>query len=622
MSLNNEFLRRCLLLSSTHINTNHYLTISSREDGLTVKFNGVDDIEYCINGKRDWNTLSSGSYTPAINAGECISFRGNLVPIDNTGIGNFTINKDCDLMGNCNSLLFGDYACETDDLSGYDYAFYELFVSCGTIINVSPNFIPATTLAKGCYMYMFWDCASLTTAPELPATTLAEYCYGDMFMDCVSLNIAPELPATTLAEYCYSGMFESTSLNIAPELPATTLAASCYSYMFNGCESLSEAPSLPATTLAKYCYLGMLQSCTSLTTAPVLPATTLADNCYSSMFRSCTSLTTAPVLPARTLANNCYQQMFYGCTKLNKITMYATNITATACLSNWVKNVATSGTFIKHPDMTSLPTGINGIPSGWTVVDDESIRYLTFEALENGLQVRLSYNASQYRIDNGDWINLGANASTPAVNIGHRIQFKIENPSISSTYGIGTFATLKKCNVFGNIMSLLYGDDFEGQVDLTNKVAVFYKLFKDCTNIISASNLILPATTLSNTCYSHMFYSCTSLTSAPALPATTLTNDCYSRMFQGCTSLTTSPVLPAKQLTPSCYSHMFYSCTSLNKITMYATNIIATACLSNWVSGVAKTGTFVKNATMPQSQLTIGVNGIPSGWIIMSDRVL
>ena len=395
--MNNEFLRRCLLLSSTHININHYLTISSREDGLTVKFNGVDDIEYCINGKRDWNTLSSGSYTPAINAGECISFRGNLVPTD-TGVGYFTINKDCDLMGNCNSLLFGDYACETYDLSGYDYAFYTLFASCDTIINVSPKFLPATTLAEGCYMEMFWDCASLTTAPELPATTLAVNCYYEMFMDCVSLNIAPELPATTLAEYCYSSMFENTSLNIAPELPATTLAEGCYYYMFNSCKSLSEAPSLPATTLAKYCYSGMFQGCTLLNNAPSLPATTLAEYCYNAMFQKCTSLNNAPSLPATTLANHCYRsmffgctslenapelpattlsnycyyQMFYSCTKLNKITMYATNITANACLNAWVRNVATSGTFIKHPDMTSLPTGVNGIPSGWTVISDRA----------------------------------------------------------------------------------------------------------------------------------------------------------------------------------------------------------------------------------------------------------
>ena len=47
--------------------------------------------------------------------------------------------------------------------------------------------------------------------------------------------------------------------------------------------------------------------------------------------------------------------------------MLATNISASNCLSNWVNNVASTGTFVKHPDMTTLPTGTSGIPEGWTV---------------------------------------------------------------------------------------------------------------------------------------------------------------------------------------------------------------------------------------------------------------
>lgn len=35
---------------------------------------------------------------------------------------------------------------------------------------------------------MFYNCTSLTTAPELPATTLADSCYGDMFNGCTSLS--------------------------------------------------------------------------------------------------------------------------------------------------------------------------------------------------------------------------------------------------------------------------------------------------------------------------------------------------------------------------------------------------------------------------------------------------
>lgn len=65
----------------------------------------------------------------------------------------------------------------------------------------------------------------------------------------------------------------------------------------------------------------------------------------------------------------CYSGMFYDCLNLNNITMLATDISAESCLNDWVKNVADTGTFIKHPDMTSLPAGINGIPSDWTVQD-------------------------------------------------------------------------------------------------------------------------------------------------------------------------------------------------------------------------------------------------------------
>ena len=47
--------------------------------------------------------------------------------------------------------------------------------------------------------------------------------------------------------------------------------------------------------------------------------------------------------------------------------MLATNISAMSCLSNWVNGVSSTGTFVKNAAMTSLPTGIDGIPGGWTV---------------------------------------------------------------------------------------------------------------------------------------------------------------------------------------------------------------------------------------------------------------
>ena len=351
-------------------NTDNYLTIEALEDGLTASLS-YNACEYCVDGDGDWKSLAAGTATESINSGQTLSFRGNLTPIEYKGIGTFTISKKCNLKGNCMSMLFGDNAADNYSLEGKDYAFYKLFCDCKNIITVSNDFIPATTLEDSCYCYMFRNCSYLTTAPELPATTLADKCYDHMFSSCTSLTTAPTvLPATTLANSCYCGMFDNCKkITTAPELPATTLATSCYSNMFSFCTSLTTAPELPATTLANNCYSGMFGDCKYLTTAPELPATTLANNCYSGMFKGCKKITTAPDLPATTLALQCYYRMFYDCNKLNYIKMLATDISAKLCLDNWVENVALTGTFVKHPAMTTLPTGIHGIPSGWTVED-------------------------------------------------------------------------------------------------------------------------------------------------------------------------------------------------------------------------------------------------------------
>ena len=65
---------------------------------------------------------------------------------------------------------------------------------------------------------------------------------------------------------------------------------------------------------------------------------------------------------------------------------------------------------------------------------------------------------------------------------------------------------------------------------------------------------------MARSCYSYMFYNCTSLTAAPSLPATTLENSCYNSMFFYCPSLTAAPSLPATTLENSCYFSMFSYC--------------------------------------------------------------
>ena len=183
--------RRMLTSSGKGLNIDNYLTIEANEDGLTASLS-VNACEYCVDGDGNWKTLSAGTATESINSGHTLSFRGNLTPNSSKGIGTFTINKKCNLKGNCMSMLFGDNAADNYSLSGKNYAFYKLFYNCSNIVNVNSNFLPATKLAERCYYYMFYGCTSLTTAPSLPATTLANYCYQYMFYNCKSLKTASE----------------------------------------------------------------------------------------------------------------------------------------------------------------------------------------------------------------------------------------------------------------------------------------------------------------------------------------------------------------------------------------------------------------------------------------------
>jgi hypothetical protein len=173
--------------------------------------------------------------------------------------------------------------------------------------------------------------------------------------------------------WCFCQLFRESGIIDASKiaLPAMTLSYFCYGDMFYRCTSLTLAPALPALSLAKYCYSSIFYGCTNLVEIPKLPATTLADGCYSSMFSN-TNITKAPELMANILVNYCYSQMFRYCRHLTTIKMLATDISASGCLMLWSQDVSSIGTFVKNAATTTLPTGASGIPSGWTVVDDQS----------------------------------------------------------------------------------------------------------------------------------------------------------------------------------------------------------------------------------------------------------
>ena len=172
--------RRRMLMGAAHYNAsfdfNNYLTIEALEDNLTVTF--TNDIEYTIDGN-EWITLKAKNKTQPINIGQTLSFRGELTPNSSVGIGTFTINKKCNLKGNCMSMLFGDNAANNYSLSGKNYAFYKLFYNCSNIVNVDSNLLPATTLANYCYQFMFQGCTKLNYIKMLATNISASNCLSN-----------------------------------------------------------------------------------------------------------------------------------------------------------------------------------------------------------------------------------------------------------------------------------------------------------------------------------------------------------------------------------------------------------------------------------------------------------
>lgn len=297
-------------------------------------------------------------------------------------------------------------------------------------------------------------------------------------------------------------------------------------------------------------------------------------------------------------------------------------------------------------EVSSLAIGEETIPVDGGGGSDYLKMPLTFEALDNG-NISISGQIERsicYSINGGEKTTLqftSASNTTQTIsfNTGDIIEITIPNDktAIETTSSYLNFKATAQCNIYGNIMSLCY-------VDYVTKNTIpnancFYRLFYQNTNIVSAENLILPATTLAQNCYYNMFRGCTRLTKAPDLPATTLAMSCYSNMFNGCTSLTKTPDLPATTLAQSCYVSMFNGCTSLTTAPVLPApttisqaysymfsgcrNLSYVKCLLttngdtggtlDWLKNVSATGTFVKaNGAV----WTSGQSGIPDGWAV------
>lgn len=321
-------------------------------------------------------------------------------------------------------------------------------------------------------------------------------------------------------------------------------------------------------------------------------------------------------------------------------------------------------TFTLQDSTTKTITFFTAI-TGYFYIEDASGSDNTLSIVKN------NENASTVEVfastDQMSWTSMGS-TSTTAITATIPANGKLYLKANADVWGGESNANKITCsgnhNVGGNIMSLLYGDNFSNQTAFPeNTGANFGNLFSYNNNLISAENLILPVTTLPSMAYIGMFSRCTALTTAPAtLPATTIGfyscagmfSGCssltaapemsaitvgaagctgmfegctalttappslgttfeswaYSHLFENCTALTTAPELPATTLVEGCYAWMFRGCPHIDRVVSFAQNIYPGA-MTEWLSGASATGDFYN---LGGATYESGVSGIPSGW--------
>ena len=589
--INNTINTASFISNNVNPYQDEYFSLYVYESG-TIIFS-TSNLQY-KQGNGSWTNLNANTaisvthYSGSSNDYKnIIKFRNRATPNSGTKIGTFSGTAQVIAFGNIMSLLYGDNFINQNSLSGHNNIFDGLFLNNTSIVSAKFLYLPAITLSNNCYDSMFMRCTNLIMSPySLLTNNLAPYCYNCMFSECTNLINSPKLPATILADSCYRSMFNyCTSLIYIPKiLPATTLEVNCYNNMFANCSSLKEAPQILGTTLADNCCLGMFFGCTSLKKAPKLTAINLVSHCYDNMFDGCTSLN------------------YINCNAVNGLPPIESNA---PCTDHWTYNVAEYGFFVQN-DNAVWVRGENGIPYGWlTIYENNIYNYLTFEIIEDCTIAFNGYQGQslQFRTSGSpNWQTFNGNGTSISFSKGISIQFKatglaIDNSdtndnTIINNLGIGTFVVTSEAedgcfNIFGNIMSLLYGDDFADKKTLSGKICVFCKLFEGCSGLVSAKNLILPAEYLSNGVYISMFKDCTSLIETPTLPATTLLscNNCYRQMFMGCTSLKTMPELPATIIAVRCYQDMFNGCTSLIHMDKLPATTLQNYCYQDMFNG-------------------------------------
>lgn len=304
------------------------------------------------------------------------------------------------------------------------------------------------------------------------------------------------------------------------------------------------------------------------------------------------SLETAPELPVAYVPDGAYNHMFYGCSSLNYIHCEMLSGT-TGDTYEWVKNVASAGTFVRNENATFWERGINGIPVGW-IVDppyEAPASALTFDIISGGtLGFTINPDSGLYGPEDYRKIYIYKNGAPAGVFTWDNSAITVEAGDKIVLVGVDDghncrlhqfMSTGVTFNLSGNISSLMTEPMVWGE----------FCYFFEYTGVVDAGNLVLPEAT---------------------------SFACFERMFRGCTNLTAAPELPTKNLPGYAYYEMFRQCRNLIDIKCYAETWESDSTQNwtkyepDWASRPA--GTFTKKRGVVWST---GDSGIPNGWTVV-----
>lgn len=618
-----------LVWSKTQSYEDMYLTIECTSGGdfkfdgtwMSPSYNSYDITLYYSKNGGQWTEIHSTSPTTlSAVTGDKFRFKGinnaisPMVETKQTANTFRFLTGDFKAYGNVMSVLFGDNFRNATLTTGInDYAFKDLFNQTNnnnnTLTNVENIILPGV-LTPHCFRAMFQNTA-ISSAPELPATTLAEACYRYMFGNCGSLISAPELPATTLVDYCYYGMFFY-----------------CTNLRYIKCSATSgiNTNNSTANWVQNVFSTGTFYKDSSVTWPT-------GNNGIPTTWTVKDIATTIPDVPTITCSNN-----EVTITSSNAETIYY-RVTGTSVWSEYTSPFSISAT-TTYEAYASNEIGDSAVCTPVEceyVADPYSTMPFTIEFLEEGYVYWKMYGTGADKTitaDNEDitWQLSSANGNAVHGTAGTIIHFYGTNDYYtngnlsSSNYknNYSYFDITCRCNIYGNIMSLIKGrNNFIGAELTSDNKTAFCSLFKPTNTstgnfIVDASNLRLPIANAEG-CYRAMFAYSKAMQLAPTsiVLGDNGTYRCYY-MFQYCTSLITAPTLPSETAHNYDYQYMFTNCTSLMSCTCNLTSpsfTISGSCYRMF-QAINTNGTLYKNpnaSNWPQTS-----NAVPTTWSIQN----